>query len=200
MAAKTSWHRYVTKLRHCHPMYTSLSSMMGPVLTTSQENSLFYYSICILDRNFHLTFTMLLHYLVKFEVVILSTSLSSRTGPGTSSTGGHLPARANDTKALFRTLCGRPTVHIRTPLTMQCMWGILQERVYKNQIQDVVRNDEVSRKESNPTAIIQSRRLSILRHIARMDRASDSSLAPDYCARYQAFVCTCVCMDDDADA
>ena len=21
MAAKTSWHRYVTKLRHCHPMY-----------------------------------------------------------------------------------------------------------------------------------------------------------------------------------
>jgi len=143
---------------------------------------------------------MLLHYLVKFEVVILSTSLSSRTGPGTSSTGGHLPARANDTKALFRTLCGRPTVQIRTPLTMQCMWGILQERVYKNQIQDVVRNDEVSRKESNPTAIIQSRRLSILRHIARMDGASDSSLAPDYCARYQAFVCTCVCMDDDADA
>ena len=22
MAAKTSWHRYRTKLRHCHPMYT----------------------------------------------------------------------------------------------------------------------------------------------------------------------------------
>jgi len=21
MAAKTSWHRHVTKLRHCHPMY-----------------------------------------------------------------------------------------------------------------------------------------------------------------------------------
>ena len=23
MAAKTSWHRYGTKLRHCNPMYTS---------------------------------------------------------------------------------------------------------------------------------------------------------------------------------
>jgi len=23
MAAKTSWHRYGTKLRHCHSMYTS---------------------------------------------------------------------------------------------------------------------------------------------------------------------------------
>jgi len=23
MAAKTSWHRYGTKLRHCHPMYTN---------------------------------------------------------------------------------------------------------------------------------------------------------------------------------
>jgi len=22
MAAETSWHRYETKLRHCHPMYT----------------------------------------------------------------------------------------------------------------------------------------------------------------------------------
>ena len=22
MAAKTSWHRYETKLRHCHPVYT----------------------------------------------------------------------------------------------------------------------------------------------------------------------------------
>jgi len=30
------------------------------------------HSICILDRNFHLAFTMLLHYLVKFEAVILS--------------------------------------------------------------------------------------------------------------------------------
>jgi len=23
MAAKSSWHRYLTKLRHCHPAYTS---------------------------------------------------------------------------------------------------------------------------------------------------------------------------------
>ena len=23
MAAKTSWHRYGTKLRHCHPTYTA---------------------------------------------------------------------------------------------------------------------------------------------------------------------------------
>ena len=24
MAAKTNWHRYETKLRHCHPMYSRL--------------------------------------------------------------------------------------------------------------------------------------------------------------------------------
>jgi len=24
MAAKTSWHRYGTQLRHCHPMYTDI--------------------------------------------------------------------------------------------------------------------------------------------------------------------------------
>jgi len=40
----------------------------------SQENYL-----CILNRNCHITFAMLPHYLVKFEVTILSTSLSSKT-------------------------------------------------------------------------------------------------------------------------
>ena len=44
------------------------------LLTDSQENSP---SIC--DRNFQLAFTMLLHYLGKFDAHILSTSLSSRT-------------------------------------------------------------------------------------------------------------------------
>ena len=43
------------------------------LLTDSQENSP---SIC--DRNFQLAFTMLLHYLGKFDAHILSTSLSSR--------------------------------------------------------------------------------------------------------------------------
>jgi len=28
MAAKTSWHRYGTKLRHCHPMYNKTVKMM----------------------------------------------------------------------------------------------------------------------------------------------------------------------------
>ena len=28
MAAKTSWHRYVTKLRHCHPMYGFVSVLL----------------------------------------------------------------------------------------------------------------------------------------------------------------------------
>ena len=28
MAAKTSWHRYGTKLRHCHPMYSTVSSAL----------------------------------------------------------------------------------------------------------------------------------------------------------------------------
>ena len=38
MAAKTSWHRYGTKLRHCHPMYRRLLYMVGliiPSATTS---------------------------------------------------------------------------------------------------------------------------------------------------------------------
>ena len=28
MAAKTSWHRYESKLRHCHPMYTCTYKLM----------------------------------------------------------------------------------------------------------------------------------------------------------------------------
>jgi len=36
MAAKTSWHRYGTKLRHCHPMYTiAFSALM--LLVGQQE-------------------------------------------------------------------------------------------------------------------------------------------------------------------
>ena len=30
MAAKTSWHRYGTKLRHCHPVYNRRKHPMGP--------------------------------------------------------------------------------------------------------------------------------------------------------------------------
>jgi len=29
MAAKISWHRYRTKLRHCHPMYACVQSSLG---------------------------------------------------------------------------------------------------------------------------------------------------------------------------
>jgi len=37
MAAKTSWHRYVTKLRHCHPMY----SLIFVCITKYRVNELF---------------------------------------------------------------------------------------------------------------------------------------------------------------
>jgi len=36
MAAKTSWHRYGTKLRHCHPVY-SLQKTAKAAYTTSRK-------------------------------------------------------------------------------------------------------------------------------------------------------------------
>jgi len=48
MAAKTSWHRYGTKLRHCHPMY--YTSITISLITCSRqvmwENDVFIASGC----------------------------------------------------------------------------------------------------------------------------------------------------------
>jgi len=36
MAVKTSWHRYGTKLRHCHPVYTRVAYVVC-IYTVSQK-------------------------------------------------------------------------------------------------------------------------------------------------------------------
>jgi len=35
MASKTSWHRYVTKLCHCHPMYSRMHPFNNPSSVTT---------------------------------------------------------------------------------------------------------------------------------------------------------------------
>jgi len=39
MAAETSWHRYGTKLRHCHPMYKFIFQNAISILVISDHNS-----------------------------------------------------------------------------------------------------------------------------------------------------------------
>ena len=79
----------------CQPMFNILS------LTDSRKPSMY-----TRGRKFHFSFSTLLHYLVKCDSYILSTSLSRRTC--------RAPARRAwepvDAVSLFRTLCGRPTV------------------------------------------------------------------------------------------
>ena len=42
MAAKTSWHRYGTKLRHCHPMYT-LVALLQAYIHWKEKKHVFLY-------------------------------------------------------------------------------------------------------------------------------------------------------------
>ena len=72
-------------------------------LADSQGNCVFFY------KNFHLTSTTLLLYLVTFLYWVFHFPVGR--GSGTSSTGNHQNAESNDARTLFHTFCGRRTVH-----------------------------------------------------------------------------------------
>jgi len=72
-------------------------------LADSQRNC-----VCIFDRNFHLTSTTLLLYLVTFLCWVFHFPVGR--GSGTSRTRNRQNAESNDARTLFHTFCGRRTV------------------------------------------------------------------------------------------
>ena len=93
-------------LCECRPIFAILSPR------DSQDNSL-----CIFDRNFCLTLTMLLHYLTQ---TVWELNFKAWLGFGTSSRGVRRSVEANDAKTSFCTLCSHPAVQVW--ITSVAMW------------------------------------------------------------------------------
>jgi len=95
--------------------------------TDSQENCL-----CILYWNFHLTFIMLLHYLVKLDTAIWVHHFPAGRVPGTLSMGDRWSAEVDDAKTLFHTVRYHPAVQIKPCRLQQHIkkkWDGVDQRV-----------------------------------------------------------------------
>jgi len=112
-------------LGECRLVYQILSLADSP--RNSPHNS---------DRRFHLSITTLLHYLVKFEADILSTSLSSRTGLWHIEHGKPSICWSEWHQGFIPHSLWPPSSLDVNPVDC-AVWEILQDRVYKNHILDV---------------------------------------------------------------
>ena len=114
----TVWFQHSYKVLYSNSIYTCSSKKQSLWFLVTLHNK----TLCIFVRNFHLSFTTLLHYLVKFEIP--STSFSNRTGPRHIQNTRPPICLANDAKNLFHAFCGHPTVQIQTALTtVYAAWG-----------------------------------------------------------------------------
>jgi len=112
-------------LGECRLVYQILSLADSP--RNSPHNS---------DRRFHLSITMLLHYLVKFEADVLSTSLSSRTGLWHIEHGKPSICWSEWHQGFIPHSLWPPSSLDVNPVDC-AVWEILQDHVYKNHILDV---------------------------------------------------------------